>query len=83
MTFAQFIFTAVMILMPATIISVCIGWLAAELWFFAKDTVTRIRETRARRAALRYVDTFNLCRDHGHSLISSHRAATTAQRSTK
>lgn len=83
MTFAQFIFTATMILMPATIISICIGWLAAELWFFVKDTVTRIRETRARRAALRYVDTFNLWRDHGHSLISGHRAATAAQRGVK
>ena len=75
MTFHQFLFTATMILMPATIIAVCIGWLAAELWFFAKDTVTRIREAYARRAALQYLTTFNLWRDHGHSLISSHRAA--------
>lgn len=80
MTFAQYLYTAVMILMPATIIAVCIGWMAAEIWFFAKDTITKIRETYARRAALRYVDTFNLWRDNGHSLIASHRAATKSLR---
>ena len=80
MTFPQFLFPAIMIIMPATIIAVCIGWLAAELWFFAKDTVTRIHAARKRREALQYLDTFNLWREHGHSLISSHRAA---QRSVK
>lgn len=75
MTFAQYLYTAVMILMPATIITVCIGWMAAEIWFFAKDTITKIHAARKRRGALQYLDTFNLWRDRGHSLISSHRAA--------
>lgn len=80
MTFAQYLYTAVMILMPATIIAVCLGWVAAEIWFFAKDTITKIRAARKRREALQYLDTFNLWRDHGHSLISSHRAASKSLR---
>lgn len=80
MTFAQYLYIAVMILMPATIIAVCIGWMAAEIWFFAKDTITKICAARKRREALQYLDTFNLWRDHGHSLISSHRAASKSLR---
>ena len=80
MTFAQYLYIAVMILMPATIIAVCIGWVAAEIWFFAKDTITKIHAARKRREALQYLDTFNLWRDHGHSLISSHRAASKSLR---
>lgn len=80
MTFAQYLYIAVMILMPATIIAVCIGWMAAEIWFFAKDTIAKIHAARKRREALQYLDTFNLWRDHGHSLISSHRAASKAIR---
>lgn len=80
MTFAQYLYIAVMILMPTTIIAVCIGWAAAEIWFFAKDTITKIHAARKRREALQYLDTFNLWRDHGHSLISSHRAASKSLR---
>lgn len=80
MTFAQYLYIAVMLLMPATIIAVCIGWMAAEIWFFAKDTITKISAARKRREALQYLDTFNLWRDNGHSLISSHRAASKSLR---